>query len=148
MPTSCAPAARPDRTYVYLCSSCRLPAGSLSHSYTEARLLGSCKSAHTLRCPRTSPALQKSRWSDPAGVQCFCWYRRAWLHGEDRKGKFVATVGFNSQGKDAVMKWGGFNVLTHQTHITGETRETVSSSLYPHCVNNLQCVWEYTYFFS
>lgn len=36
------------------CSSCRPLAVSLSHSCTEARPPGWCRSAHSLHCPRTS----------------------------------------------------------------------------------------------
>lgn len=113
---------------IYLCSSCRLPAGSPSHSYTEAHRPGSCKSAHTLHCPHTSPALKESRWSDqPQTGQIFNAYLPAKLQTEERKKKSPGLL-WLFWVHEKLSLWCP-PLPIHQIHIVVETHPKVSPSL-------------------
>ena len=132
------------RLCAHLGSSCHPSAGCPSRSCTEAHPPGSCKSAHILHCPHTSPALKDS----PGQVTCRQSSSSTHIYGQgftERSGKgkglvlssFLAVHERMSLWTPVIMaafaNWGPqtgvLKLLVHQVHIIGTTHPRVSLNL-------------------
>ena len=161
------------RLWAHLGSSCHPPAGCPSRSCTEARPPGSCRSAHILHCPHTSPALKDS----PGQVTCRQSSSSFPIYGQgfkERRGKgkgLVLSWVFSSLWKDVIMDTCDYGRLrklgspSRHPLQTGVPKQASSSSWFTrftsqaqhtpelawifksHCFNHLECFTEHTYFF-
>lgn len=136
--------------HAHLCSSCHPPAGFLSHSYTEAHPPGLCKSAHTLHCPHTSPALKKEPMdklpADNPTLQLVskgqalkkgeegkkAWYcpQPLIVHEKMLLGK---RVGFSDWGPQT----GILNFPVHHIHTVSQHIPELAQAFKSHCFNHL-----------